>query len=99
MKIKFLPFVNAVEMHKQHPDTFEIPSKNDLLALKKGDFVKVCLQDDNRNGERFWCQVTSIDKAQRKIIASVDNELVFYPEIELGLEVKFDFNNVYAIYQ
>ena len=42
MKITFLPFVNAVEMHKQHPDTFEVPSMKELMALKKGDFVKVC---------------------------------------------------------
>ena len=98
MKITFLPFVNAVEMHKQHPDTFEVPSNKELSALKKGDFVKVCLQDDNRNGERFWCEVIYVDKAKKKITAAVNNELVFYPEIELGLEVKFDFNNVYAIY-
>ena len=34
-------------------------------GMKVDDFVKVCLEEEDKNGERFWCQVKKIDPANR----------------------------------
>ena len=67
--IRGLPFVNAQKMRERHPETFEAPSYEELTAIKPGDYLKVCL-----NEERFWTKVVSISRDA--IIATVENDLV-----------------------
>jgi uncharacterized protein YegJ (DUF2314 family) len=43
--------------HRQHPETFEIPSENDILAIRSGDLVKLIFDDL----ERMWVEVTAGD--------------------------------------
>ena len=68
-----IPFVDAEEMQKKHPETFEAPSLDpecaeEIRALKAGDFVKVCAL-----GERFW--VIILKRENGKMTAMVDNYL------------------------
>ena len=42
-------FIDAQEMAKKHPNTFEAPDEMDLNALKAGDTVKVCNGEDFQN--------------------------------------------------
>ena len=84
-------FIDAQEMHKQHPDTFEVPFKSELDAIKEGSTVKVC------NGkERFWTQVTDVDGD--KLTATVDNNLIDSDGINLGDTIHFEKKNVYCVY-
>lgn len=65
-----LEFVDAQEMHRNHPNTFDVPNNNRLGQLKKGSYVKVSI-----GNERFWAQITEI-KDLNHITAIVDNDLV-----------------------
>lgn len=88
--MKKFKFVDAQKMAKEHPGTFEAPSKEDLKALKKGDTVKVCI-----NGERFWTVIEKIEK--NKIVALVANILISTPA-ELGDRITFEKRHVYSIF-
>jgi len=63
-------FINGQEMNKQNPDTFHIPSQEELDTLKEGVFIKV-----GHNAERFWAEITSIEDSG-SIYARVDNDLL-----------------------
>ena len=50
--------VDAQEMARKNPDTFQAAPAHRLeLIGSEGVFVKVCLEEDDRNGERFWVEV------------------------------------------
>lgn len=52
-------FVNAVQMHKLHPDTFEIPTEEVRFNLQPGDHVKLIFKPRWKDGvtERMWVRV------------------------------------------
>ena len=83
-------FVNAQEMKKQYPNTFEAPTTKELNALKKGDIVKVCYNDQ----ERFWVILTSV--RGQKLKGKVDN-ILLTPDLSLGDTIEFEKKNVYDI--
>jgi len=83
-------FVDAQKMHKMYPDTFEAPTKAELNALKKGDLVKVCYNDE----ERFWVILTSV--RGQKLKGKVDN-LLLTPDLSLGDIIEFEKKHVYSI--
>jgi hypothetical protein len=87
-------FVDAQEMHRTHPKTFEVPTDEELNALKKGDEVKVCAN----NKERFWVIITSIDGD--KITGTVDNELIDAGGhgLNYGDSITFEKKNIYSIF-
>lgn len=84
-------FVDAQEMHRLHPLTFEAPLQDDLDKLKAGEFVKVCCA----NTERFWCIIQTIEG--NEITATVDNNLFHSAEhgIHFGDTVKFEKRHIY----
>ena len=90
--MKNIFYVNAQEMAKKHPDTFEAPTKEDLDAVKVGDSVKVCANQK----ERFWVTVTEVNNDD--VIGTVDNDLV---SVELAYDetIKFKKENIYSIYE
>ncbi|WP_435008061.1 hypothetical protein P12x_005330 [Tundrisphaera lichenicola] len=85
-------FVDAQEMNRKHPTTFEVPSDAELAAIKAGDSVKVCTCD-----ERFWVTVTEV--SEHRIAGTVDNDLIFTDEhgLDYGDVVRFTRENVYSI--
>lgn len=86
-------FVDALAMHLLHPATFFIPTEDELMALKVGDTIKVCCED-----ERFWCIIESIDG--QKISARVDNDLVNTARYGISDKdiVSFRMKNIYQIW-
>jgi len=89
---KTITFVDAQEMMKNHPDTFEAPTKNELDNLKVDDSVKVCVE----NKERFWVTVKEINGDQIK--GEVDNQLIEI-NLELGEEIEFEKRHIYSIWE
>ncbi len=87
-------FVDAQEMHKKNPKTFDAPSEDELNGIEVGDNVKVSC-----NNERFWIQVVSIDGD--KIEGAVNNDLIQEANEELtyGTVVTVEKKNVYDIYK
>lgn len=85
--------VDAQEMHRQHPDTFEVPSAHELATIKPGDYVKVC-----RGNERFWCRVDGA--AGKYLISTVDTPLVNEENADInipGLRVRIEHRHIYSI--
>lgn len=39
--------------------TFELPTREELLSIKRGDLVKIMFRVENENIERMWVKVTS----------------------------------------
>lgn len=86
-----IPFIDAQEKHRQHPDTFEILCEEELKRIKPGDGVKVC---DGK--ERFWTVVkTSDPEGTRDITAQIDTILLRGQEYNFGDVVKFNLRHVY----
>jgi hypothetical protein len=71
MKIGWL---DAQQMHHEHPDSFDVPTTEELRALKAGDFIKIA---DRKQTERFWLRVQSVDVDA--IVGTVANDLEDLP--------------------
>ena len=84
-------FVDAQQMHRHHPGTFEVPSDRRLASISPGDTVKVC----NRQ-ERFWVTVSSVDGEH--ITGVVDNQLMDDYGYNLGDSIQFEKRHIYSIY-
>jgi hypothetical protein len=90
-------FVNAQEMHKLHPKTFEVPSNEELDNIKIGDIVKISIDQ-----ERFWIEVTEINNDE--IIGTVgwrlykEDDKLIEIDLEYGEKIKFEKKNIYSIW-
>jgi hypothetical protein len=84
-------FVNAQQMAKDYPDTFEAPPYEDFADLVPGDYVKICSDD-----ERFWCEIVDIDHTTGTITGSVANNLINH-DWPVGKMLYIKFDNIYSI--
>lgn len=86
-------FTNAQEQAKEHPDTFQIPTQEEIKEIKLGDNVKICTE-----GERFWARVIDISSSG-EVIGSVNNdlELTYRHDLSFGDIVTFRVDNIYDI--
>ena len=82
-------FIDAQEMAKKYPDTFEAPTLEELSKIKQDDFVKVCLND-----ERFWVKVIEIHEDE--IIGEVDNRLLEVQPFNMHDIIAFKKEHIYA---
>jgi hypothetical protein len=80
-------FLNAQLQSKKHPDTFRVPNQYDLDLISKNDYVKIC-----DNNERFWVQITNVDK--EKLTGRVDNDLVNEHSFKCDDIIDFEKRNV-----
>lgn len=89
-----LEFVDAQEMARLHPDTFEAPLLEELNTIKTGSMVKVCT-----GGERFWVAVVSVDG--QRITGEVNNNLICTQDhgLDCGNMITFEARHVYSIWQ
>lgn len=83
--------INAAEMARQHPTTFQRPSARQIRRLHPGDLVKV-----NASGERFWCEIQT--RNGDHFVGRVDNELIGTARHGLGPGDLFEFHadNIYS---
>jgi hypothetical protein len=82
---------NAQSLAKQYPETFEVPSQEQLNNLNAYDTVKIC-----RNGERFHVTILYIDK-DGVLYGQVDDKLVLVKSFRQGDILKFEKKNIYSI--
>ena len=68
MKAKNVELISAKYMNEQNPETFEIPTNDELDKISVGSLVKVCA-----NRERFWVEV--VDLENDWFIGKVNNVL------------------------
>lgn len=84
--------VDAREMHRKYPETFDVPSELEILMLQVGDNVKLCFNEK----ERMWVKITEIVNIDH-IIGTLDNDPVDVKEIKYGDRIEFSYRNIYSI--
>ena len=83
-------WVDVKKMHSNYPDTFDIPTQDELDNIKINDSVKIS------NGfERFWAQIIQVNTLY--LLGKVDNELITN-EYKLGDIIMFERHNIYDIH-
>lgn len=91
---------NALKLHEEYTDTFEIPSKEEIDSLKINDLVKLIFTEENDNPEimpeRMWVKITEINEDNFKGI--LDNDPYYLKSIKCGDEVVFKSENIIDIY-
>jgi hypothetical protein len=102
MAIKVGPseWIDAQFMHRKHPESFQVPTDGELLALRVGQSVKIS------NGlERFWVRIAAIEKRPSPFdtifTGVVDNYLVkprpSSTHYDYGSLVRFEGRHVYDV--
>lgn len=88
---------SGIEMNRQYPDTFWIPSPEEKAALRSGDSVRLCwsVRRYPATGERMWVQITHRDGD--KLVGTLKNWPVFvhlHPDavIKFRLDDIIDYN-------
>ncbi|QZI85803.1 hypothetical protein CPT_Summit_152 [Stenotrophomonas phage Summit] len=80
------------QMHKEHPETFEVPSQQELHQLQAGDFVKLIFvnaKSPNTPNERMWVKVTKVGMDGGH--GELNNDPVFYHPSQLKCDDRVDF--------
>lgn len=86
--------VSAVEMHRENPNTFEIPDTNEIETIRPGDNVKVC-----SGRERFWVEISRLGE-EGEFFGTVNNDLIYTDEhgFSFGDEISLYAENIYDIF-
>ena len=84
-------WVDAQQMAKENPETFEAPTEQELEAIEVGWTVKV-----SNGQERFWNEV--LEKGDGYLLVKVDNMLVYRRGYNLGDILKIEKRNIYEIH-
>ncbi len=90
--------IDGVERNAENPDTFEIPTLEERLAVQPGDYAKVGFEceDQDLGGERMWVQVERIEDGQW--IGTLANDPMVIPSLRFGDEVRFEAKHIIGIY-
>ena len=87
---------SGVELNRQHPETFEIPSTEDRNEVTTGDLVKLVFNTRGGPGERMWVKVTHDDRGHLR--GKLDCVPVMFPRLEVDSEIKFTRDNIIDIW-
>jgi hypothetical protein len=88
---KLIALIDAQQMAREHPDTFQAPSNDTLQDLRPGDLVKVA-----QITERFWVQVVE-RRDSGVLLGKVDNHLLT-GDAACGDLIEFHECNVYEVF-
>lgn len=89
-------FIDGVEMNKKHPDTFEIPTQEELNSIKVGDSIKIGIRYPSGGGERFWTEIVEILDTGFKV--RVDNDLLTDEPVGYNDVIEIEKRHVLSIY-
>lgn len=92
---------NTVEMNKRFPETFFIPSQDDINESEAGDVVKLIfvLKAPKKVGccsEKMWVRILNIHNGI--FIGALDNEPCYLKSIKHGDIVAFRAENIACIW-
>lgn len=83
--------INAQQMHQEYPDSFDVPTKEDLRSITVNDYVKI-----SNGQERFWIQIC--EKCTRGYLRGiVMNRLIFHTNYTIGDIIQIHERHVYDI--
>lgn len=88
--------VDAQDMHRQYPETFDAPGLAQIAIARLGWFLKV-----SRNNERFWTLYVEHQGSgwDAEITARINNELLVdrNPDLRLHQLVRFKARHVLQV--
>ena len=87
------PFIDARMMARDFPETFHVPSSEEIATLNVGDFVKVACEFKD-GGERFWVQIFELDPKRQWFKGDV-SDVLYTKELSLGDEVMVFAYNIF----
>jgi hypothetical protein len=89
---------DAVELHRQHPETFALCSKEDRESLRVGDVAQLSFDVPGFKTERMWVLV--VGRFRNKYIGTINNAPI-QPSFPLafGDKLTFSARNIYQLAQ
>lgn len=87
--------VDCREMAKKHPETFEVPSVDELTKIEVGDFVKLIFEEDDKTSERMWVEVVSNDFPA--FTGELNNDPFNISSISLGSFLEFESRHIASV--
>lgn len=91
--------VNAREMNQAHPDTFHVPSAEELKNVKVGSIVKLGLDvvdaKESPGNERMWVVVSARDG--NEFVGKLDNDPVVIRGLKYEDTISFKKDNILDI--
>lgn len=88
--------IDAVERNRLHPNTFHIPSTEEIMQLKKNDYAKVGFEEEGKLSEKMWVEINRIDGG--KFEGKLNNDPFNLETIKDGDAVHFESKHILAIY-
>ncbi|EAY1316421.1 DUF2314 domain-containing protein [Salmonella enterica] len=93
---------DGVELSKQFPDTFYVPSHDKIMSLTNGDLVKLIFREESGDVERMWVIIS--DKSigednELTFIGKLDNNPFGLKTIKYGDLITFSQKNIIQIYE
>lgn len=91
--------IDGEASNAKDPRTFRIPTREEIDDLVVDDYVKIGIRHQTKktspNGERFWVKIIALDKATKKFIGQIDNDLGFlWDGIGLGDHIEFEAKHI-----
>jgi len=87
------PFIDARKMARDFPETFHVPSSEEIATLNVGDFVKIACEFKD-GGDRFWVQIFELDPKRQWFKGDV-SDVLYTKELSLGDEVMVFAYNIF----
>lgn len=81
----------GMDIHRQHPETFEVPDAEAKAELRPGDRVKLAWSVKRRAGERMW--VTLSEREGDKLAGVLDN-CALMANLYHGEKIKFRVDDI-----
>lgn len=82
---------SGLELHRQYPETFEIPDAADKRWLEPGDFVKLMWAVRRSPGERMWVEI--LQRKGDRVVGRLSNEPLF-AHMNAGDTIKFHIDQI-----
>ena len=90
---------DCIALNKKYPDTFLIPSKEEIDALCIGDCVKlVFINREVGNSERMWVGIKELPDPDGIFVGSLDNDPVCCTKLKHKDIIKFEAKHIAAIW-
>lgn len=86
--------INAININKNNPDTFQLPSQRKINALGIGVFVKLIFETPDGNTERIWVKITEINNFEFTVLIYNDPEIVNLKYLD---KINFKLENIIDI--
>lgn len=91
--------MDARKMNQAHPDTFHVPSTDDLMNLKAGSIVKlgfdVTVTNDAPGSERMWVVMTT--RNGDEFVGKLDSDSAVIRGLKYGDTIHFTTDNILSI--